>query len=166
MWMCDKGFCSNNLFNIKVLMNFQNWKFMLNGSLLLEALISMKFLFGHINLNKFLFQEILILMNFHFWLFKFQWISILGNFDFNKFPVLVIQISINFQFQNNIFNGLLTSGSKFLIDFLFWKQKFSINFQYRKSSKFLKESLHKCYIYFQLQQDHQERGFWPSPFIT
>ena len=48
---------------------------------------------------------------------------------------------MDFQFWNNIFNGLLTSGSTFLMDFLLWKQKISIDFQYRKLSKSLKESL-------------------------
>ena len=49
------GVCSNNLSNTKVLINFQNWKFKLSGNLMLEALISIKFHFRHLNFNKFPF---------------------------------------------------------------------------------------------------------------
>jgi len=48
---------------------------------------------------------------------------------------------MDFQFWDNILNRLLTSGSTFLMDFLLWKQKISIDFQYRNLTKSLKESL-------------------------
>ena len=82
MWMYDKGCCSSNLFNTKVLMNIRNWKFKLNEIPVLASLFSIKFHFGRSNFNRFPFWKVLILINFHFLLFKFQWISYYGNRHF------------------------------------------------------------------------------------
>ena len=89
MWMEDTGCCSNNLFETKVLMNFQSWKFKLNGMLTLEALISMK-----IHLDIYLKLNGLPILEQHF-----HWTSHYWKYIFNGFPIMEIETFNQFSVQ-------------------------------------------------------------------